>query len=134
MKPPNNHVPDYVVELEGEDLVDELESSVRGMTRGKAEDLVEEYWTLPTVCWATIYDSDYMQESFRIKGDYLRDELKDSDLYVSYWGEKLAIPERVDDLQVDIPLQSYDGRYEYHQENMDEWYKSEGIRGSLDTE
>lgn len=93
-----------------------------GVTDSKAENLVDEYTNLYTLCWATIYDKDRFVE-FQLKPDFLREQLKEEGLYVSYWGNRLFIPERVPDSKVDIPLQDYDGRYDYNQQNMDEWYK-----------
>lgn len=124
MEEPNSHVSDEIAELEGEELAQTLEEEISGVTENKAEDLVDEYTNLYTLCWATIYDSEHMQEEFLIKGDYLLDELQENDLHVSYFGQRLHIPDRVPDHKVDIPLESYDGRYDYHQGNMDEWYKA----------
>lgn len=118
----NDHVPDEVAELEGDELADVLDDEVPGVTEGKAEDLVDEYTNLYTLCWAAIYDSDYMANEFRIKGSYLIDQLQANDLHLSYFGQELYIPDRVPWEKVDIPLESYDGRYDYHQGNMDEWF------------
>ena len=111
--------------LKDEDLAGLLESEVLGVTESKAEGLTGEYRNLYTVCWATIYDKSFMQEEFLIDPDFLRDQLQEEDLYVSYFGNRLYIPDRVPDSQVDIPLESYGGRYDFHQGNMDEWYKVE---------
>lgn len=129
---PNQHVPRSVVELEGEDLVNALEDNIRGVSLDKAVGIVEEYWTNPTVCWATIYDKDHLQEQHQISGEFLREELKDNDLYVSYFGEKVVVPNRVVDWKVDMPLESYGGRYDYHRGNVEEWHKNQGLKGELD--
>jgi len=118
---PNSHVPDYVVELEGEELEETLENNVPGVTESKSSSLVDEYQNLATLCWATIYDSDYLQEEIQISGEYLRDQLQEEDLHISYYGEELHIPSRVSLDRVDIPLDGYEGRYDFHLGNVDEW-------------
>lgn len=119
----NDHVSDEVAELEGDEMADVLKEEIPGVTQGKAEDLVDEYTNLYTLCWAVIYDRDYMQNQFRIRGDYLLDQLQENDLHVSYYGQELHIPDRVPNEKVDIPREGYDGRYDYHQENMAEWFE-----------
>lgn len=118
----NDHVPDEIAELEGRELVDLLEQEIPGVSEDKAQSLVDEYTNLYTLCWAVIYDSEYMANQFQIRGDYLLDQLQENDLHVSYYGQELHIPDRVPSEKVDIPREGYDGRYEYHQENMDEWF------------
>lgn len=119
----NDHVDDWVLELEEDDLATVLEEEIPGVTERKAEGLVDEYVNIYTLCWATIYDSDHLEEEYLIKSDYLRDQLQENELHVSYFGQRLHIPDRVPESKVDIPLESYDGRYDFHQENRDEWFR-----------
>lgn len=76
--------------------------------------MANEYTTLYTLRWAAIYDPDYMANESQIKGSSLLDQLQENDLHVSYYGQELYIPDRVPNEKVDVPVESYDGRYDYH--------------------